>query len=94
LRGGNGQDFYFGGDGVDRFIFDPDIRNPAGRRDFIYDYTAGEVISFTDLDLDSADISIVTGATNTTITWWNGSIVLLNYIGAATFAYGVDAEMF
>lgn len=93
LRGGSGRDSLFGGEGVDRFIFDWDFANAAGSRDFIYDYTAGEVISFTGYDVTSADISIATGATNTTITWWNGSIVLLNYTGAITFAYGIDAEI-
>jgi Ca2+-binding RTX toxin-like protein len=89
LRGSNGADLYFGGEGVDRFIFDPDIYLVAGSHDNVYDYAAGEVISFTDLDL-VGNILISNGSTNTTLSWANGSITLLHYTGAVTMVFGED----
>jgi Ca2+-binding RTX toxin-like protein len=93
LRGGNGADLLSGGDGRDRFIFDLDVNRPAGNRDYIGDYTAGEVLSFTDVNLHAGDISVKLTATDTVLSWANGSIVLLDYQGAVTFAFGVDQPL-
>jgi Ca2+-binding RTX toxin-like protein len=90
LHGGDGVDSYFGGEGADRFVFDLLNLSLTDSRDFIYDYTAGEVISLVNVDLGVTTVSVVTGTTNTTISWWNGSITLLNYIGEVTIVQNLD----
>lgn len=93
LRGGNGADVLSGGDGADRFVFDLDINRPTGSRDYIYDYTVGEVVSFTDSNLHAEDILVKTVVSGTLISWVNGSILLMDYTGPLTFAFGVDQPL-
>lgn len=90
LRGGNGDDVMTGGTGVDRFIFDFDNYSSEDH-DTITDYTAQDVISFANhVTLNVDDLTISQDGADKLISWSNGSLTLLNYSGAVTFAFSVD----
>ncbi|MFC3181282.1 calcium-binding protein [Cypionkella sinensis] len=90
LRGGNGDDVMTGGTGVDRFVFDFDNYSSEDH-DTITDYTAQDVISFANhVTLNVDDLTITQDGADKLISWSNGSLTLLNYSGAVTFAFSVD----